>query len=340
MKFDLNSKKNNFEKYAHVQSKLIIDTCPDLQPQVSIMIPTFKRPHLLKETINSAIEQKSDVIFEVVIVDNDACGEFSEELEELVNSYQNENIRYYRNLENIGMFGNWNRCIELARGKWITILNDDDTLLTDWLSAVYEEINRQSMIITGYKKVYSSREIAEYNVNYKHAKHIKVEEIKSRHQFSAHQSNGTLGILMEKQKALIIGGFDELLFPTADYNFNFIYWYKFGTYRVCNELALFRWEENESLKPEVMRGFLRNDYYMWKKYGNEIFKKSKAKRILIEYTSYIKTIKRAKNFSSVDDSFDADHELNKLKISPPKTIKLIINLLPSRLVYILLYLLE
>lgn len=339
VKFDLNSTKNNFEKYAHVKSKLIIDTCAELKPQVSIVIPTFKRPHLLKETIDSAIGQKSYVIFEVVIVDNDADGEFSEELEKLVTGYQNANIRYYRNEENIGMFGNWNRCIELARGDWLTILNDDDTLNVDWLSSVYAQVKRKSMIITGYKKVHSSQEITEYNYNYQPRQSLRGEVINSSHQFLSHQLNGTLGSLMEKKKAKAIGGFDESLFPTADYNFNFKYWYEFGTYRIRNELALFRWEENESLKPEVMRGFLENDYFMWREYGKVIFKNSVFKLSLISISSYLITVKKAKYYSVLDDNFDEGNELRRLSINPLLPLRVLINLIPYKVIFYALHLL-
>jgi len=41
-------------------------------PEVSIMIPAFRRLHLLDEAIRSALAQRTRIPFEVVVVDNDA----------------------------------------------------------------------------------------------------------------------------------------------------------------------------------------------------------------------------------------------------------------------------
>ncbi|CAM2917960.1 glycosyltransferase [Rariglobus hedericola] len=35
-------------------------------------------------------------------------------------------VNYIKNSVNIGMFGNWNKCIALASGEWVHILHDDD----------------------------------------------------------------------------------------------------------------------------------------------------------------------------------------------------------------------
>jgi hypothetical protein len=42
----------------------------------------------------------------------------------------------YKNEFNIGLYGNWNKCLTLAKGKWITILNDDDLLENNFLTEV------------------------------------------------------------------------------------------------------------------------------------------------------------------------------------------------------------
>ena len=42
-------------------------------------------------------------------------------------------ISYYKNKENLGMFGNWNRCLELARGEWVCILHSDDKIMPNYI---------------------------------------------------------------------------------------------------------------------------------------------------------------------------------------------------------------
>ncbi len=340
MNFNLNSTKNNFSKNFSIESDLILDFSEKIEPMVSIMIPTFKRPHLLKEAIDSAVNQQTKVRFEIVVVDNDADKEFEAELLTLIGQYNQYNIKYYRNSINIGMFGNWNRCIELARSKWYSILNDDDILNVDWLDSVYSQVGMKKMIITGYKKVSSSKEIIEYLSNYNLSRFSKVEKINFRHFFSSHQSNGTLGVLMEKDKSKQVGGFDEDLFPTSDYNFSFLYWYKYGACRVCKELCLFRWEENESMKTEVMRGHMMNDFHMWRKYGDEIFRSSVVKRKLIEFTSYMLTIKKSKYFSSINNDFDRNQELKNNFKHSSRISRFLVDMIPYRLILIMLCFLD
>lgn len=263
IKFDLNSKKNNFEKYAHVESKLIIDTCLDLKPHVSIMIPTYKRPHLLKEAIDSAVGQKTDVIFEVVIVDNDADAEFSEELKELVGSYKSANIRYYRNEVNIGMFGNWNRCIELARSKRYTILNDDDLLHELYLKSMCNILQADSGISLLATNAIRFCSPTELNTVYKIDKSATCKVINVQSLLWGHFTNGALGTIFEKEPAISLGGYDEDLFPNADYFFAMKYCYTNKAILINNNSAYARWGDNESMKLNTIRGFIINDYQLW-----------------------------------------------------------------------------
>ena len=48
---------DNFAKTKNIKSICIIDTKLDFVPKITIAIPTFKRADLLKEAINSALNQ-------------------------------------------------------------------------------------------------------------------------------------------------------------------------------------------------------------------------------------------------------------------------------------------
>ena len=57
-----------------------------------------------------------------------------DETEAVVASFDDPRIRYLRNAENLGMVGNWNRCLAEARGELIANLCDDDLMLPDRLA--------------------------------------------------------------------------------------------------------------------------------------------------------------------------------------------------------------
>ena len=50
---------------------------------------------------------------------------------------------YYKNEKILGMLGNWNRGIELARAPFVTYCHDDDMLLPSALSRLMELQKKQ-----------------------------------------------------------------------------------------------------------------------------------------------------------------------------------------------------
>ena len=70
---------------------------------------------------------------EILIVENDAS--YIEKTLEVVRRYGHLPIVLYKNESNLGMIGNWNRCIDLIRAI-PHLLNDDDLLLPNWSSVM------------------------------------------------------------------------------------------------------------------------------------------------------------------------------------------------------------
>jgi len=93
--------------------------------KISICIPTFNRSKLLEKAIKSVLSQL-DQKTEVIILDDAS----KDDTQSVVSKYtcNNKCIKYYRNKINMGIFGNFNKCLELAKGEWIKFLNDDDAL--------------------------------------------------------------------------------------------------------------------------------------------------------------------------------------------------------------------
>lgn len=148
-KINIFDNTNNFNKKKHVNSRLIYGKVSDSKPYITIAIPTYKRHQLLREAIDSAINQTNiPCEYEIIVVDNEVefeSGVYSE-TEEIVKRYNDERLLYYRNNDNLGMFGNWNRCIELARGEWVSFLHDDDIIIPDYLEKVYKLLKRKKNI--------------------------------------------------------------------------------------------------------------------------------------------------------------------------------------------------
>ena len=310
--FDLHSTKDNFKKYAHVKSKLIVDTCSDLKPQVSIMIPTFKRPHLIKESIDSAVGQKTDVTFEVVIVDNDADDEFSEELKKLISSYEMSNIRYFTNEENIGMFGNWNRCIELARSEYLTILNDDDLLSVLWACETYPYASGRPLVKVACTSFRNRKEICLNEKN--NIQGDFLDEIEPATLFFGNSNPGSLGLIMNRACCIEIGGYDEEQYPISDYYFFVKYLIKFGGVKVNKPFAFYRIEDNESLKIETLKGFVHNEYLFRNQALSLEFSSNYLTRLLLYPLAKLVTIQSAVHYKNHNSSFMPEETLNEVGI--------------------------
>lgn len=91
------------------------------EPLVSICIPTYNRASMVNFAIDSALNQTYKNI-EVLIVDDGS----TDNIESLITLYDDQRVTFIKNTRNIGQFGNFNRCIELAKGDFIHILHSDD----------------------------------------------------------------------------------------------------------------------------------------------------------------------------------------------------------------------
>jgi glycosyltransferase involved in cell wall biosynthesis len=96
-------------------------------PLVSVIIPTYNRPRLLKETLDSVMLQ-SFQNFEIIVIDD---GTPNNKNEELCTLY--ERITY-RKIDNSGGPSRpRNAGIKIAKGKYIAFVDDDDLWLLDKL---------------------------------------------------------------------------------------------------------------------------------------------------------------------------------------------------------------
>lgn len=105
----------------------------------SITIPAFKGS-FLKECIESVLAQTYKD-FELIVVNDHS----PEDLDEIVNGFSDDRIRYYTNGVGFGaecVVGNWNKCLAYATGGFIVCMGDDDRLKPNFLADLYELIRK------------------------------------------------------------------------------------------------------------------------------------------------------------------------------------------------------
>ena len=113
---------------------------------VSIIIVNYNTKDLTMQCIDSVIEKTTDVKYEIILVDN-ASVDGSKELFE-----NDDRITYYYNNENSG-FGKANNIgFEIAKGKYLFLLNSDTLLLNNAVKMFfdYAESNQYNGALGSY----------------------------------------------------------------------------------------------------------------------------------------------------------------------------------------------
>jgi glycosyltransferase involved in cell wall biosynthesis len=181
-------------------------------PVITIAVPAYNRPALLAETLASIAAQTLRVPLEVVVCDD---GRMSE-TREVVSRYASESFRYSANPVTLGAIGNWNECLRMARGKWVMVLHEDDTLYPWYLESVMPHLGTRSAAVC----TMTSRGPVVPPVRRSHAT-PPVVRYRPRY-FLKSSMTPFPGVLVRRDVALRLGGFDEAWGPLADYEF----WYR------------------------------------------------------------------------------------------------------------------
>jgi glycosyltransferase involved in cell wall biosynthesis len=271
MKIEL-AGRNAFADHEHVESVIVWEHAPvKSDPEVSIAIPTFRRPDLLVEAVASALSQDCDQSYEIVIVDNDLDCEVDRHLKDMVEAQDKVNLRYYKNRENIGMFGNWNRSIAVSRGAWITLLNDDDLLAPNFISRSVEALSRagggEGIVCRADsfdRRVGQDRRIgvAEERSSYEKFRTFLrfgrhgIARLTPRVLYFGNEAGNTAGFLVRRDAVVQVGGFLPEEWPAADYMLYVRLAITFRIFLFRPVLAYVGIGENESMRPETLTGFI------------------------------------------------------------------------------------
>ncbi len=94
-----------------------------MTPKLSVCIPAYNNAGYIKQTIDAVLNQDLGD-FELVIVDD--CSK--DDTVGVIESIGDSRIRLVKNDKNLGMTGNWNKCIDEAAGEFVKLICADDVL--------------------------------------------------------------------------------------------------------------------------------------------------------------------------------------------------------------------
>lgn len=107
-------------------------------PTVSICIPTYNASRHIEQTMATVLYQDYEDR-EIIVVDDASQDDTWDRLQKYSSI---SGIRLFRNQRNLGIGGNWNRCLELADGEYVKYVHCDDVCYPDCVSTLVAEANR------------------------------------------------------------------------------------------------------------------------------------------------------------------------------------------------------
>lgn len=109
---------------------------PSAQPSLSICIPTWNGAATVERTAASLLAQQ-DIDFELVVCDDAS----SDDTVDRIRSLGDPRISVHRFDERAGIVGNWNRCLERARGPYVVLVGQDDEVDPRWARTLADALD-------------------------------------------------------------------------------------------------------------------------------------------------------------------------------------------------------
>lgn len=127
--------------------------------KVSVCIPTYNSALYIRAAIDSVLIQEFKD-YEILIVDDCSSDDTKMIIEKYTKKYPQ--IRFYINKKNLGIVGNFNKCLDLSSGEYIKFLLADDLFLDRKSLGKYVEVLE---LYPNVSLVASARELIDENSN-------------------------------------------------------------------------------------------------------------------------------------------------------------------------------
>ena len=135
--------------YEIASSVMALKVPHSMTPEFSLVVPVYGQPLLTFTCLDSIADTCAAHDIEVIVIDDCSPTPAQTELAKV------EGVQFVRNEKNLGFLRSCNRAVELARGEYVVILNNDIILTTGWLQAMRDVFDRKKNVgMVGAKLIY------------------------------------------------------------------------------------------------------------------------------------------------------------------------------------------
>lgn len=250
-----------------------------LPPTVTVLMTTFNRAHLIRESIESLLGQTRPP--DEIIIVNDGS---TDNTADIVQSYGSR-IKYVEQ-PNSGKAAALNRVLPQVESSYVWVFDDDDIALPDALEAHLKFLSEHPQ----HDFTYSTNYVFFGDFSEKALKQYKLKAfpaIPDNDYFgwimeSAFLPNLMQGMLIPTNCYRVVGAFDEALLRGQDCDMVLRIARRFRAGRVDQPTFAERVHDGER-GPAFERHAERDRYQVWRRYKCEIFKKLRSSLLLAEY---------------------------------------------------------
>lgn len=216
---------------------------------ISVIIPTYNRPHLIGRAISS-VRAQTYKDYEIIVIDDGSEQDYGAVLKNY------PEIKYVKFPVNKGKSAVQNHGAKIANGEYIVFLDDDNEFLPEFLEKSLDTLKRENTYAVQVGRIISD-EVSSY----------------------AKPSDGTFatsidwGWLMKKSVFDTIQ-YDETLYADEDMDFGIRFFMNFTKSNIDEPLQIAHANDNDSMcapTPRRLQGldnFLKKNIDFYKTYGN------------------------------------------------------------------------
>jgi glycosyltransferase involved in cell wall biosynthesis len=254
-------------------------------PLITFGIPAYNRPGLLAETLDSIAAQTATVDYEVIVCDDGGLPETAA----VVARFPAERYSYFLNPTPLGPVRNWNETLRRARGRWVMILHEDDTLYPWYLATVLPRLTTELAAVC--------MQVVSGPTPPMLAAPTEAAAVRPYPPLYFIKSSMTPfpGVLFPRELGARLGGFDERAGPLADYEF----WYRLaraGRIEVVRAVGAFYRVADDQWTARAWPVMLRQTHLLRLRIAREQLSSRRCGRWLARFFTYRNALAYARRF--------------------------------------------
>ncbi len=226
-----------------------------MKDKLTIALPVYNRTDFVKSALDSAVKQT--VPCSILLIDNNSP---HDDFKKIVDSYEGVDIKYVKTNETVPQDENFNNCFRYAETPWVTVLHDDDMLHCQYVEFCQKLIEKHGDKVGG---IMAPSFVAEKEWSEIYTHKPLPEDIRFLNKAYFYFNTVPFpGVLVNKDIALKIGGFNNELFPVADFDFWYRYSREMPVIYIAEQMAFYRISPSQSTNSMI--GDMINNIYEYR----------------------------------------------------------------------------